>query len=297
MFQVGTQQRSEFKSAFLEAVAIARSGRLGKKLHAVAAVEEGKSGGPFPPQPVPSDLNWDFWLGQAPVVPYNEKRFHYDFRYWFEYSGGEVTDWGVHHTDIALWALGAENTGPIEVEGKGHFPLGRELMLETLLGKKPFTALPASYNTAATYDCTMTLPGGNSIRLTNGEYDLYIEGERGHLAVRRSGLHGKFVEALKKDPVQKAWLDEEVRKLYRGKPIRGEMAHMANFLDCVRDRSLPISDVFTHVNTVNACHMANIAMLLGHKVRWDLARQQFIDDSDANALMSRPQRQPYSNHA
>ena len=142
VFQVGTQQRSEFKSAFLEAVAIARSGRLGKKLHAVAAVEEAKSGGPFPSQPVPADLNWDFWLGQAPVVPYNENRFKYQFRYWFEYSGGEVTDWGVHHTDIALWALGAENTGPIAVEGKGHFPLGRELMLETLLGKKPSAACP-----------------------------------------------------------------------------------------------------------------------------------------------------------
>ena len=110
-------------------------------------------------------------------------------------------------------------------------------------------------------------------------------------------MRGKFVDALKKDPAQKAWLDEEVRKLYRGKPIRSQMAHMANFLDCVRDRSLPISDVFTHVNTVNACHMANIAMLLGHKVRWDLARQRFIDDADANALMSRPQREPYSNHA
>ena len=81
-----------------------------------------------------------------------------------------MTDWGVHHIDIALWALGGENTGPIEVEGKGHFPLGRELMLETLLGKKPFTATarPAS-STATTYDCTMTLPNGNTIQLTNGE--------------------------------------------------------------------------------------------------------------------------------
>ena len=164
-------------------------------------------------------------------------------------------------------------------------------MLETLLGKKPFAALPPSYNVPTTYNCTMTLPGGNSIVLTNGDYELYFEGERGYFAVRRSGLRGKFIEKLKKDPAQKKWLAEEVKKLYKGKPIRG---HMANFLDCVKDRSLPISDVFTHVNTVNACHMANIAMLLGHKVRWDLKAQQFVGDADANALMSRRQREPYT---
>ncbi|MGO8688821.1 MAG: Gfo/Idh/MocA family protein [Thermoguttaceae bacterium] len=291
VFQVGTQQRSEYDGAFLEAVAIVRGGRLGKKLKAIARVEKAKRGGPFPPEATPADLNWDFWLGQAPEAPYTKKRWAYDFRYWFEYSGGEVTDWGVHHTDIALWALGAEETGPVEVEGKGDFPLGRKLMLETLLGKKPFAALPPSYNVPTTYNCTMTLPGGNSIVLTNGDYELYFEGERGYFAVRRSGLRGKFIEKLKKDPAQKKWLAEEVKKLYKGKPIRG---HMANFLDCVKDRSLPISDVFTHVNTVNACHMANIAMLLGHKVRWDLKAQQFVGDADANALMSRRQREPYT---
>ena len=112
----------------------------------------------------------------------------------------------------------------------------------------------------------MTLPNGNTINLVPGNCDIFIEGELGHLAVDRAGLRGKFVVDLKKDPAQKEWLSAEVGKLYRGKPIRG---HMANFLDCVEDRSLPISDVFTHVNTVNACHMANIAMLLGHKIRWD----------------------------
>jgi hypothetical protein len=111
------------------------------------------------------------------------------------------------------------------------------------------------------------------------------------LAVRRSGIRGNFVKKLKQDPEQKRWLDAEVRKLYRGKRIRG---HMANFLDCMNDRSLPISDVFTHLNSVNACHMANIAMLLGRKVRWDLKQQQFSDDAEANALMSRKQRPPYT---
>ena len=231
-------------------------------------------------------MKWDIWLGQAPKVPYTEKPHSYEFRYWLEYSGGDVTNWGVHHSDIAIWALGGENSGASEVEGKGEFPLGRELMLATLLGKKPFEALPACYNAATAYNCTMTLPNGNTINLTSGDdYDLLIKGELGHLAVRRSAIRGNFVKKLKQDPEEKQWLDAEVRKLYRGKPLRG---HMANFLACVQDRSLPISDVYTHVNSVNACHMANIAMLLGRKVRWDLKQQQFIDNAEANALMSRP---------
>ena len=180
----------------------------------------------------------------------------------------------------------------LEVEGKGDFPLGRELTLETLLGKKPFRALPCCYNPATNYDCTMRLPNGNAIGVNSrGRYELFIEGERGHLAVNRGGLHGGLVDKLEKDPAQKQWLDEAVRKLYGKKPMRG---HMANFLDCVRDRSLPISDVFTHAHTINACHMCNMAMLLGHKIRWDPQRQQFIGDADADALMTRRQRPPYT---
>ncbi|MFC1597856.1 Gfo/Idh/MocA family protein, partial [Planctomycetota bacterium] len=119
VFQVGTQQRSEFGRVFLQAVALARSGRLGTKLHALSSVGTAERGGPFKNQDPPSELDWDFWLGQAPKVPYCTQRCDYDFRWWLEYSGGQVTDWGVHHTDIALWALGVENTGPTEIEGVG----------------------------------------------------------------------------------------------------------------------------------------------------------------------------------
>ena len=80
-------------------------------------------------------------------------------------------------------------------------------------------------------------------------------------------------------------------KLYRGKPIHG---HMANFFDCVKDRSLPISDVFTHVVAMNACHTANIAMLLGRKVKWDQEKHEFLGDDEANQLTRRTQRPPYT---
>ncbi len=295
VFQVGTQQRSEFHGAFLEAVVIARSGRLGTKLKVKASIGPAPSEGPFATEYPPKELDWDFWLGQAPKVPFCANRCTFTFRWWFDYSGGQMTDWGVHHTDIALWALGGENTGVAEVEGKGEFPLGRELTLDYLLGKKPVGDLPNSYNVARSFDCTMTLPNGNAINLksTNKE-DIYIAGEKGHLAVNRGGIRGQFVEKLKKNPADKQWLDEEVAKLYRGKPFRG---HMANFFDCVKDRSLPISDVFTHCNSVNACHTANIAMLLGRKVKWNPEKYEFVGDDEANQLTRRKQREPYAIEA
>jgi myo-inositol 2-dehydrogenase/D-chiro-inositol 1-dehydrogenase len=288
VFQVGTQQRSEYNRMFLKAVVLARSGRLGKKLHAVSSVGGAESGGPFPTGDPPASLDWDMWLGQAPRVPYCEKRVVYQFRWWFEYSGGQVTDWGVHHTDIAVWALGGEETGPIEVEGKGDFPLGTEGVLAMLRGEKPCVE-PNSYNVARTFDCNMILPNGNTIQLYSGPNELVIEGELGKIRVNRGSLTGKPIDDL--SDADKQWLDEEVKKLYRNMPIEG---HMANFFHCVKTREKPISDVWTHTKSVNACHMANLAMLLGRRIRWDPAKYQFIDDPEANALISRKEREPYT---
>jgi predicted dehydrogenase len=295
VFQVGTQQRTGYDGCFLEAVAIARSGRLGAKLTAKASVGGGMPGGPFKTAVPPKDLDWDFWLGQAPEVPFCPNRFGGSFRHWLDYSGGNVTDWGVHHTDIALWALGGEHTGATEVEGKGNFPLGRELTRDYLLGKKGLNDLPNSYNAALSFEFTLTLPNGNVMDVTSvGNERVFITGETAHLAVNRGGIYGKFVAELKKSAADKRWLDEEVAKLYRGKPIHG---HMANFFDCVKDRSLPVSDVFTHCNSVNACHMGNIAMLVGRKVKWDLEKQEFVADDEANRLTWRKQRRQYAIQA
>ena len=164
VFQVGTQQRSEYHSAFLEAAAIARSGRLGKKLHAMATVEKAEAGGPFRAEPTPADLNGTFGWARPPRSPTRRSAAAYEFRYWLEYSGGEVTDWGVHHTDIALWAPGRRGDRGIEVEGKGEFPLGRELMLaDACWARSPSRPCRPATTCATTYNCTMTLPNGNSI--------------------------------------------------------------------------------------------------------------------------------------
>ena len=129
---------------------------------------------------------------------------------------------------------------------------------------------------------------------SGGGEDILIAGEKGHLAVNRGGIRGKFVEELKKNPTDKQWLDEAVAKLYRGMTIHG---HMANFFDCVKSRALPISDVFTHCVAVNTCHTANIAMLLGRKVKWDQEKYAFLGDDEANQLTRRKQRAPYTIEA
>ncbi len=311
VFQAGTQQRSEYYAGFLEAVAIARSGRLGKNLSATAFIGPSRTGGPYKTQVPPQELDWDMWLGQAPKADYCEHRYGAEFRWWIDYSGGDLTDWGVHNVDIALWALGGEQTGILEVEpveGKCTFPLGREVMCEYVLararGEKPPKELPNEFNVATTFELNLQVPNGHTIKLiAHPSANVYIEGEHGRLRVNRGGIHGKFVEHLKADPQEKAWLEEAVAKLYRGKTVRRTPReggprkagpHMTNFFECVKDRSLPISDVYTHVNTMNALHMSNIAMLLGRKVRWDADMNEFYGDDEADDLTARHQREPYT---
>lgn len=289
VFQVGTQQRTEFNQMFLKAIVIARSGLLGDKLHAVSSVGTADKGGPFPSEPVPEGLNFELWLGQAPEVDFCPNRIGWNFRWWLEYSGGQVTDWGVHHSDIALWALGGEDTGVVEASGKGTFPGIPEgtNLVDFLNGR---SKLPQQYNVAHQFDCQLKLENGNTINLTSGNNELILEGDQGRIRVNRGSLTGKIVEEIAADPARTEWLNEEVAKLYRGMPIR---SHMTNFFDCVKSREKPISDVWTHTNSVNACHMANIAMFLKRTIKFDPKSYQFVGDDDANAFVYREQRSPW----
>lgn len=271
--QVGTQQRSEYGHHFLKAVVIARSGRLGDNLKALSSVGTAQKGGPFKESDPPAHLNWEMWLGQAPMTPYIKERTHYQFRWWQEYSGGQVTDWGVHHTDIAMWALGFDNTGPTTIEGTGEFNKEKDC-----------------YNVAHSFDAMMTFENGHSINLTSGKNELIIEGEKGKIRVNRGGLSGKPIEDIAASEEDTEWLNAEVKKLYRGMRMKG---HMQNFFDCIKSRELPISDVYTHHRSVSVCHLANIAMLLGRKLKWNPEKENFVDDSDATAMLSREQRKGF----
>ncbi len=288
IFQVGTQQRSEYNRMFLKAVVLARSGRLGKTLTATCSIGGGPTGGPFPTSDPPAGLDWDFWLGQAPVVPYTRERCHGNFRWWLEYSGGKLTDWGAHHVDIAQWGLGFENGGPVEIEGAGQLPNIPDDLdpVAFFAGKQK---IPNGYNTPVQFQVTLKFADGATMIVRHGpDNGILFEGDKGRIFVSRGKLTGKPIEEM--SDADKQWLDEEVAKLYRGMPMEG---HMGNFFYCVRERKLPISDVFTHHRVLSSCHMCNLAMLLKRKLRWDPEKQQFVGDDVANALLSRPQRKGY----
>ncbi len=278
VLQVGTQQRSEYDLIFLKAAAIVQSGRLGKKVKALSSVGQPDfarlktSAGPFKTMTPPEWIDWNMWLGQAPVAKFCPQRAYFDWRWWLAYSGGQVTDWGVHHTDIAVWAMGLDNTGPTHIEGKGAFP-----------------GVKNGYDVASSFDCNMKFADGQEIRLFSGENELIFSGEKGRIRVNRGGLTGKPVEQLTKADNDE--LSGIMSKIYRGKQPGN---HMKNFFDCIRDRSMPISDVYSHHRAVSCCHLANITMLLGRPLKWNPEKEDFVGDPQASKMLSRKQRKPYN---
>jgi len=300
VFQVGTQQRSEgfanektIQAQFVKAVAMARSGRLGKIIRVTCGVNRGESSGEIPHVAVPQELNWDMWLGQAPLTDYlcgptasdmpsPQTRAHFQFRWWYEYSGGKMTDWGAHHVDIGMWALQMDNSGPISVEGTAIHPVPLRHGIPTISNR---------YNVATEFLVTCKFADGAELLITSeGDNGVLIEGTEGRIFVNRYKLTGAPVETLVSNPLSESLLQE----LSRGKPPRsGNNAHMENFFHCIQDRGLPISDVYSHHRAMTTCHLANIAIRLGRKIEWDPATQQIINDPEAATWIAREQRKGY----
>jgi predicted dehydrogenase len=286
VFQVGTQQRSEDRLMFLNAVALAQSGRLGKIQTVECRVGGGDKGGPFKKSTPPEGLNWDMWLGQAPMVDYIKERCHYQFRWWYEYSGGKMTDWGAHHVDIAQWAIGMQNSGPTEISGTAKHQMPFE---------KGYPTRDDMYNTAIEFKVSckfangveMIITDGNEYRGKGDENGVMITGETGRIFVNRGKLTGKAVEELKENPLPEGTLE----KLYNGKKPEG--FHAKNFLDCIRDRGLPVSDVFTHHRAMTTCHLANLAIRLDRKLKWNPDSEMIEGDDEAKAFQSRTPRKGY----
>ncbi len=299
VFQVGTQQRSENASRFLKAVAIARSGRLGDNVNAYVAIGGAPGDGPFATSAAPSDIDWDMWVGPAPEAGYSEQRRRM-FRWWFEYSGGKMTDWGAHHIDIAQWALGMDHSGPVKVSGTGKFPaiVPDNFDWDAFLDGK--IKLPDGYNTVTEFSIDLKFANGSLLQVTNhyrrkdGRTDfgngILLEGDKGRIFVNRGRLSGRLVDEL--SDADNRQLDEMVKKLYKGKTPG---SHMANFFECIQTREQPISDVVTHHRTMTSCHLCNIALMLGRELQWDPENEQFIGDEQATALRSRKSRAKYAS--
>jgi predicted dehydrogenase len=298
VFQVGTQQRSDARG-FLTAVALCHLGRLGKIKRVTCAIGGGSVGGPFKKSAPPAGLNWDLWLGQTPKVEYIPQRCHGNFRWWYEYSGGKLTDWGAHHVDIAQWAIGMDHGGPTSIE-----PV---TVVHPVELRKGMPTKDDCYNTAAKFKIRCEFPGGIEMIIIDG-YDtplwegktreqtrktmngILIEGEKGKIFVNRGLLLGPAVDELKTNPVPEA----ELTKLRKGKE---PLSHMGNFMACVKDRGVTLSDIATHHRALTTCHLSNIAMRLGRKLNWDAVAEQIVGDAEANGWLSRQPRKGFEVEA
>lgn len=259
VFQTGTQQRSDYR--FRWACELVQNGKLGRVDRVRVVTGRGKQGEEVPNTAPPEELDFDFWLGPSPVVPYNKKRCHYDFRWWYDYSGGRITDWGAHHHDIAQWGLGMELTGPTKIDGRGEWP-------DTNF-----------FETAADYEVDYTYANGVQMHTTTrGRNGITFYGDKGELFVARGAI----------EATPKEILDDKVGTMPIRLPVSN--SHHGNFVDCIRSRQHPISDVELSHRSATVCHLGNISMLLGREVEWDPDREIFVGDEAANRMLARPRR-------
>ena len=277
VLQTGTQQRSDPR--FRLACELVRNKRIGALKEVTVWLPAGLREGPFKTAPVPGGLNWDFWLGQAPLVDYVPQRCHTMFRYWYDYSGGTMTDWGAHHNDIALWAIGLP--GPTAVEGKAL--------------AQP---IPGGYNAISEYEVKFTYANGvveyvkttkadnifGGVEDPDGQRNgIRFEGADGWLWVNRGGIRASD-KSLLDTP-----LPEGAERLYKSDD------HMGNFFDCVRSRKLPIADVVAGHRSACISHLGAIALQTGLKLNWDPVRERFIGENakEGNRYVAREMRKPY----
>ena len=280
-FFIGTQQRAQ-KDQFLRAVNMVHKGLLGDIQKVTVGINGSPTGGPFPVVAPPAELNWDMWLGQAPKAEYRDKRCHYEFRWWYEYSGGKFTDWGAHHVDIAQWALreDAKGKGPITIDGTD--------VKHPVPYKDGYATVDDCYNTSHDFAVNCTFPSGVEMIVTSrGDNGILFEGTKGRIFVNRQKITGTPIDqAWDKD----AWADADVIKLYKGKPFEG---HKQNFYRCIREGGLPVSDVFSHVIAMNTCHLAAIAGRLGRTIRWDPVAEKIVGDEQAASFAARKPREGF----
>jgi predicted dehydrogenase len=280
--QMGTQQRSG--SQFAEAVDYLRSGRLGKiRLVKTWAYQDWMGNIPvLPDEAVPSTIDYDLWLGPAPRRPFNRNRFHFNFRWYWDYSGGLMTDWGAHMIDIANWGMGVKAPrAAMSVGGKFGFPEDAEETPDTQQALWEFDGYSMIWEHATA--------------IGRGPYDrdhgVAFHGNNGVLVVDRGGWE-VYPESETVKRKRSYRMAGEPRRAPSGED--SHLAHVRNFLECVESRKHPRSDVEIGHYSMMACHLANIAFRVGRRVEWDLEREQIVNDPQAQALVTKAYRAPWS---
>ena len=286
--QIGTQQRSS--KEFIQAIGLIRDGRIGDIKKATCVINGAPSSPEVPVADAPAELDWNLWLGPAPYAPYrflagdngetkSWSRSHYEFRWWYEYSGGKLTDWGAHHVDIATWAMGKTDTGPVSID-----PV---MVKHPVEFKDGYPTDDAHYNTATEFLISAKFADGQEIEIRHdGDNGILFEGTKGTLIVSRGSIKGQAVDDLATNPLPEGAME----KVYKNRPLTG---HYQNFFECVASRQEPISDVFSHHRALSTCHLAGIAARVGRPIQWDPTRELVINDTQAQGLVARGRRKGF----
>lgn len=277
VLQTGTQQRSSQR--FRMACELVRNGRIGKLKEVTVWLPAGLRKGPFPTTSVPQGLDWDFWQGPAPAVDYVKERCHVWFRYWYEYSGGTMTDWGAHHMDIGYWAIGLP--APNRVESKALS-----------------VPIPEGYTTIADYEVKFTYPNdvvfnvrstrddnhfGAIINPDGQRNGIRFEGSDGWIWVSRGEIKASERELLTTP------LSEGSDRLYFSND------HKGNFFDCMNTRKDPICTVETGHRSASVCHLGAISLRTGKSLEWSPEKEIFTGEhaAEATPYLTREMRAPY----
>ena len=270
VLQTGSMERSNPINEYI--CRMVREGRIGEVKRVTTNVGLNNKIGPGPgwkPMPVPAGFDYDLWLGPAPRVPYHADRCLYRFRFNYDYSGGQVTNFGAHSNDLAQWGLGTDDTGPVEIEYVEAKWLPKGSLFNTALE----TEFRCRYESGVELICkTDEKPVG-----------VRFEGTEGMLAATA------YPWVAKSEPASL------VADKFPGGKIRfdASAAHVRNFLDCVKSRTEPIAPVEVGHRSASLCHLGNVAIRLGRNVTWDPKLEQFPGDDEANRLLTRPMRSPW----
>jgi predicted dehydrogenase len=243
--------------------------------------------GKIPDTAAPSTVDYDRWLGSAPVRPFNPTRFHLLFRWYFDYAGGMMSDWGVHLNDIVVWALGSK--GPKSVYTTGG-------IFTTDDDRDTPDTMQVVYEFP---ECTLTysMRKGNGLKFNDHKYGILFCGTDGSLMLDREGYEVIPDKVELPYGIKLALGDRSIRKIdlagSKMKGVDGQDPHVRNFLDCVKSRALPTCDIEIAHHSTNTCHLGNISYKLGRKLEWDAETERFKNDAIADSLLSREPRKGY----
>jgi hypothetical protein len=277
VFQFGTQQRSEGNFRF--ACELVRNGRIGDLQEIEVWAPQGGMGGSTEKVPVPEGFDYDLWLGPAPEAPYTEDRCLARGGYWiYDYSLGFIAGWAVHPLDIAQWGADADKTSPTEYEGSGAIAFG------------------GLYNTIMTWDMRCRYANGVEIHLMSSdvaapliekyrppkEHGTTFFGSEGWVSVDREGIYAE------PDSLLKSTLGPDDIHLYESRD------HRTNFLDCVKSRSDTICPIGSAVRVDTISQLCDIAIRLSRKIEWDPKNEKVVGDAEAESMLTRPTRTPWT---